>query len=55
MTKAAAYGEPVTSAKVTFSGSGDQAQANLSIAAPAGTIDCESDGQPEPAGPTSPS
>ncbi len=38
LTKAAAYGEPISSAKVTFKGSGDQIQADLSIAAPAGTI-----------------
>lgn len=39
LTKAAAYGEPITSAKVTFSGSGDEVHANLTIAAPAGAID----------------
>ena len=39
LTKAAAYGEPISSAKVTFKGTGDQAHADLSIAAPAGTID----------------
>ena len=39
LTKAAAYGEPISSAKVTFKGTGDQAHADLSIVAPAGTID----------------
>jgi translocation and assembly module TamB len=38
LAKAAAYGEPITSAKVTFNGTGDQARANLAVAAPAGTI-----------------
>jgi len=39
LTKAAAYGEPIKSAQVTFNGSGDEARANLTIAAPAGIID----------------
>ena len=39
LTKAAAYGEPLNTAKITFNGSGDEAHANLSIAAPAGSID----------------
>ncbi|HEY1579755.1 MAG TPA: translocation/assembly module TamB domain-containing protein [Terracidiphilus sp.] len=38
VTKAAAYGEPITTAKVTFNGSGDQAYADLDIATPAGSI-----------------
>ena len=38
LTKAAAYGEPITSAKATFNGSGNQAHAKLAISAPAGTI-----------------
>ncbi len=38
---AAAYGEPITLASITFDGSGDQAHANLSIAAPAGVIDAK--------------
>jgi translocation and assembly module TamB len=38
VTKAAAYGEPITSAKVTFTGGGDQAHANLAIVSPAGSI-----------------
>lgn len=39
LTKAAAYGEPIKSAKVTFNGSGNEVRANLTIAAPAGSID----------------
>jgi translocation and assembly module TamB len=38
LTKAAAYGEPITSAKVTFTGGGDQAHANLAIVSHAGSI-----------------
>ena len=38
LTKAAAYGEPINSAKVTFTGSGDQAHANLAIVSHAGSI-----------------
>ena len=38
LTKTVAYGEPISSAKVTFSGSGDQARANLTISAAAGAI-----------------
>ena len=41
LTKAVAYGEPISSAKVSFNGSGDQANANLSISAPAGTIEAK--------------
>jgi len=41
ITKAAAYGEPLTSVKATFSGNGDQARANLSISAPAGAINAK--------------
>ena len=41
LTKAAAYGEPISSVKVTFNGTGDQAHANLSISAPAGSIDAK--------------
>lgn len=41
MAKAAAYGEPITSAKVSFNGNGDQANANLSISAPAGAIEAK--------------
>ncbi len=39
LTGAAAYGEPVTSAKVAFTGSGDQVRAIVSVIAPAGAID----------------
>lgn len=38
LTKAAAYGEPLNTAKITFDGSGDEAHANLALAAPAGSI-----------------
>lgn len=38
-TKAAAYGEPVSSVKATFNGNGNEAHANLSISAPAGSIE----------------
>lgn len=38
LTKAAAYGEPITSAKVDFNGSGDEAHAKLAISSPAGSI-----------------
>ncbi len=38
LSHAAAYGEPISSAKVTFTGNGDKAQAKLSISAPAGVI-----------------
>ena len=41
LTKAAAYGEPISTARVSFEGSGDQATANLSISAPAGTIEAK--------------
>jgi translocation and assembly module TamB len=41
ITKAAAYGEPLTSVKATFGGNGDQAHANLSISAPAGSIEAK--------------
>jgi len=41
LIKAAAYGEPLTSAKVTFNGSENQAHANLSVTAPAGGIDAK--------------
>jgi translocation and assembly module TamB len=47
LTNAAAYGETITSAKVTFNGSGNQAHANLSIAAPAGTIDAKATVNPK--------
>ena len=39
LTSAAAYGEPLNTAKITFEGSGDEAHANLAIAAAAGSID----------------
>jgi translocation and assembly module TamB len=39
LTKAAAYGEPLNTAKITFDGSGDEAHAILAIAAAAGSID----------------
>jgi translocation and assembly module TamB len=39
LTKAAAYGEPLNTAKITFDGSGDEAHAVLAIAAAAGSID----------------
>lgn len=38
LTKAAAYGEPITSAKATFTGGGDQAHANLAVVSRAGSI-----------------
>ncbi|MGA7241549.1 MAG: translocation/assembly module TamB domain-containing protein, partial [Terracidiphilus sp.] len=38
LSHAAAYGEPISSAKVTFTGNGEKAQAKLSISAPAGVI-----------------
>jgi len=38
LTKAAAYGEPLDTAKITFDGSGDEAHAILSLASAAGTI-----------------
>ena len=38
LTKAAAYGEPLNTAKITFDGSGDEAHAHLDLAAPAGSI-----------------
>jgi len=38
LTDATAYGEPLTSVKVTFNGTDDQARANLAVSAPAGTI-----------------
>ena len=41
LTKAAVYGEPISTAKVTFNGSGDQAHADLSITAPAGAIEAK--------------
>jgi len=39
VTKAEAYGEPISAAHVSFDGSGNQANAKLSISAPAGDID----------------
>jgi translocation and assembly module TamB len=41
VTKALAYGEPVSSAHVSFDGSGDQANAKLTVSAPAGNIDAK--------------
>lgn len=38
LIKAAAYGEPITSAKVTFTGGGDQAHANVAVISRAGSI-----------------
>lgn len=38
LTKAAAYGEPITSARVILNGSGSQVHANIAISAPAGSI-----------------
>ena len=38
LSKATAYDEPVTSAEVKFSGSGDEAQADVSVQLPAGSI-----------------
>lgn len=40
-TNAAAYGEPISSARVTFNGNGDQAHANLALSAPAGTVEAK--------------
>lgn len=39
LTKATAYGEPVSNAKVTFNGNGERADTKLSISAPAGEIE----------------
>ena len=39
LTKAAAYGEPLNTAKINFNGSGDEVHAILALAAPAGSID----------------
>ncbi len=41
LTNAAAYGEPISTAKVTFNGKGDQVTANLSLSAPAGAIEAK--------------
>ena len=41
LTKGAVYGEPVSSAKIAFKGNGDQADANVSVSAPAGTIEAK--------------
>lgn len=38
LTRAVAYNEPVNSVQINFNGSGDQAQANLSVRLPAGTV-----------------
>ena len=38
LTKAAAYGEPLNTAKITFDGTGDEAHAHLDLASPAGNI-----------------
>ncbi len=46
IVKAAAYGEPISTAKVTFNGNGDKAQANLSLSAPAGAIEAKVDANP---------
>lgn len=46
IVKAAAYGEPISTAKVTFNGNGDKAHADLSISAPAGAIQAEVDANP---------
>ena len=47
LDNAVAYGEPISTAKVTFNGNGDQAHAKLSISAPAGTIEAKVDASPE--------
>ena len=41
LTKAVAYGEPLSSVRVSFDGNGNQANAKLSISAPAGDIDAK--------------
>ncbi|MGC1422608.1 MAG: translocation/assembly module TamB domain-containing protein [Terracidiphilus sp.] len=41
LTNAAAYGEPISSLKANFSGSGDAAHANLYLSAPAGSIEAK--------------
>jgi translocation and assembly module TamB len=41
LTRAVVYGERISSAKVTFSGSGDQAIGKLSLSAPAGNIEAD--------------
>jgi translocation and assembly module TamB len=41
LTKAVAYGESISSAKVALNGSGNEASANLSISAPAGSIEAK--------------
>ena len=46
LTKAAVYGESISSARVAFNGSGDQALANLSITAPAGVIEAKLTARP---------
>jgi translocation and assembly module TamB len=47
LTKATAYGEPISSVKITFNGSGDRAQADLSVSAPAGAIQAKLTVQPQ--------
>lgn len=41
LTKAVAYGEPISSARITFDGNGSRANANLSLSTPAGDIDAK--------------
>lgn len=41
VTKALAYGEPVSSAHVSFDGGGDEANAKVTVSAPAGSIEAK--------------
>ncbi len=41
LTKAAVYGEPISSATVTFNGNGNEAHARLSLASPAGSVEAK--------------
>jgi translocation and assembly module TamB len=47
LTEVTAYEQPISSAKLDFTGSGDQAQANLSVQLPAGSIDGRVTVQPQ--------
>jgi translocation and assembly module TamB len=47
ITNASAYEEPISSVKVDFNGSGSQAQGNIALLLPAGTIQCHLSVQPQ--------
>ena len=47
LTEAMAYKQPVSSAKLDFTGSGNQVQANMSVQSPAGTIESRFVVQPQ--------